>query len=180
MVFLDESGFLLGPLVRRSWSRRGETPVLHQRGRYHPKVSVIGALAVSPLGDRVRFFFRLYRDQAIESVEVVEFLRQLNQGIRAATVLLWDRSSVHRAARTRRFLLHQTNLEPFWLPAYAPELNPMEYGWSYLKMNPLANRPFRETWQLARASHRAAKLLQYRPTLLRSFIEHSPLFLDHS
>ncbi len=42
-MFLDESGMLMAPLVRRSWSVRGQTPVLRQRGRCHQKVSAIAA-----------------------------------------------------------------------------------------------------------------------------------------
>jgi len=38
----------MGPLVRRSWSPRGHTPVLHQRGGARRKVSVIEALVISP------------------------------------------------------------------------------------------------------------------------------------
>jgi hypothetical protein len=47
LVFLDESGLLLLPLVRRSWSRCGQTPVLRQVGRNRKKVSAIAALCVS-------------------------------------------------------------------------------------------------------------------------------------
>jgi hypothetical protein len=51
IAFLDETGLLMAPLVRRSWSPQGETPVLHQRGRCHKKVSVVAALCVSPSRD---------------------------------------------------------------------------------------------------------------------------------
>ena len=45
LVFLDESGFLLIPTVRRTWAPRGQTPVLYHRYR-HDKVS---AITVSPV-----------------------------------------------------------------------------------------------------------------------------------
>ncbi|MGA3263040.1 MAG: hypothetical protein ABSC47_03235, partial [Terracidiphilus sp.] len=47
LVFLDESGFLLASLVRRSGAPWGQTPVHCQRGRHHKKVSAVAALCVS-------------------------------------------------------------------------------------------------------------------------------------
>ena len=38
----------MGPLRRRTWAPRGHTPQLLQRGRSRRKVSVIGALVISP------------------------------------------------------------------------------------------------------------------------------------
>jgi hypothetical protein len=46
------------------------------------------------------------------------------------------------------------------LPAYAPELNPVECAWSYLKMNPLANRPAFDTDWLAAMTRRSTRALQ--------------------
>jgi len=45
------------------------------------------------------------------------------------------------------------HLHTFFLPAYAPELKPVKCAWSYLKMNPLANRPAFEIGQLAAMAH---------------------------
>ncbi len=60
---------------------------------------------------------------------------------------------------------------------YAPELNPVEYAWSYLKMNPLANLAAPELDVLADSARRAARSVQRKPHLLRSFLAHSPLSL---
>ncbi|HBL18139.1 MAG TPA: hypothetical protein DD417_15645 [Elusimicrobia bacterium] len=45
-MFIDETGFLMAPLVRRTWARKGHTPILRQATRSHKKVSVVGALVV--------------------------------------------------------------------------------------------------------------------------------------
>ncbi len=52
LAFIDESGFLIAPLVRRPWASRGATVVLYPRTRSQQKVSVIGALCVPPTRDR--------------------------------------------------------------------------------------------------------------------------------
>jgi len=167
----------MGPLVRRSWQPRGRTPVLVQRGRSLEKVSAIAALCVSPSRDRVRLYFRLHPKAEIGARQVIGFLRHLNQELRRPWLLLWDRLNAHRAKRTTQFVEGVDHLHTFFLPAYAPELNPVEYGWAYLKMNPLANRPAFETEELAAMTHQNARALQRNEPLLRSFLRHSPLFL---
>jgi transposase len=176
LVFLDESGLLVGPLVRRSWQPRGQTPVLLQRGRRLEKVSAIAALSVSPRPDQVRLYFRLHSNAEIRAQQIIGFLRHLDGELRGPCRLLWDRLNAHRAKRTRQFLEASEHLPPVFLPAYTPELNPVEYAWSYLKMNPLANWPAFKIEDLAAMAHRHARALQTNESLLRSFLRHSPLF----
>jgi transposase len=167
----------MGPLVRRSWQPRGQTPVLLQRGRRLEKVSALAALCVSPRRDRVRLYFRLHPNAEIGTRQVIGFLRHLNQELKGPGVLVWDRLNAHRAKRTAQFVADADHLYPFFLPAYAPELNPVEYAWGYLKMNPLANWPAFEVEDLAAITHRHARALQTNEALLRSFLRHSPLLL---
>ncbi len=168
---------LLGPLVRRTWSPRGRTPVLYQRGRHHKKVSAIAALAVSPERDRVRLYFRLHSNADIQAAHVICFLRNLDRELHDPWILIWDRLNAHRANLTTRWVAATRSLRTVFLPPYAPELNPVEYVWQYLKMNPLANLALAETEQLARVTYGYACSLQRKQALLRSFIRPSPLFL---
>jgi transposase len=92
-------------------------------------------------------------------------------------VLVWDRLNADRAKRTAQFVASVHQMHTFFLPAYAPELNPVEYAWRYLKMNLLANRPAFETKELTAMSRRHTRALQRNEPLLRSFLRHSPLFL---
>jgi len=57
-----------------------------------------------------------------------------------------------------------------YLPGYAPELNPDEYGWAYLKGNPLANYCPRDVEQL-----HAKLVLASHQDLLRSFVHATGL-----
>jgi transposase len=167
----------MGPLVRRSWQPRGQTPVLVQRGRRLEKVSAIAALCVSPRRDRVQLYFRLHPKTEVRARQVIAFLHQLNQELKGPCVLVWDRLNAHRAKRTAQFVASVHHLHTFFLPAYAPELNPVEYAWGYLKMNPLANRPTFESDELAALTRRHTRALQRDEPLLRSFLHHRPLFL---
>lgn len=180
LVFLDETGLMMAPLVRRSWSRRGQTPILSQRTRSHQKVSAIAALCIAPNRDRVQLFFRLHLNANINSLLVIDFLRQLRKQINQPLVLIWDRLQAHRAKKVQAFFQNTPNVHSVLLPPYAPELNPVEYVWSYIKLNPMANYAFFDIDTLASTARRSGRSLQRTQTLLRSFIHHSPLPLDLS
>jgi len=177
LVFLDESGFLLAPLVRRTWAPSGQTPALYQRGRHHKKVSAVAALCVSPDRDQVRLYFRLYPGKEVDTDRSIAFLKALDRELDANWCLVWDRLNAHRANKTRTYLETASRLRTFFFPSYAPELNPVEYLWSWLKMNPMANRAIHEVEPLADATRQCARSLQCNEELLRSFLHHSPLSL---
>ena len=178
LVFVDESGFMMAPLLRRTWARRGATPVLYQRGRCHQKVSAIVALCVPPERNQVRCYFRLYPNANVDTAAVLSFLRQLAAQLAGLPFfLIWDRLLAHRARAVSAFLSTGTAAGSAFLPAYAPELNPVEYVWSYLKVNPLANAAILNLEDLTTTTRHHARSLQRRDALLRSFIDHSPLSL---
>lgn len=168
---------MMAPLVRRSWSPQGQTPVLHQRTRSYKKVSAIAALCISPCRDRVHLYFRLHSDASIDKQRVVEFLRILLRQLDGPTVLVWDRLRAHRARLTQDFIQSHDTFHTYLLPAYAPELNPVENVWSYLKMNPLCNLAITDLQTLADVSRRHGRALQRKENLLRAFIRHTPLSL---
>jgi transposase len=122
-------------------------------------------------------YFRLHANRNITATEVVAFLRQLRRQLRGPLVVLWDRLRAHRAAKVQTFLTPAVRIHPVDLPPYAPELNPIEYAWGYLKGNPLANWAPLDLDSLVTGARHASRALQHRPDLLRSFIRHSPLFL---
>jgi transposase len=98
----------------------------------------------------------------------IALLREGYAPVEVARMVGVDRRSVRRwnaAFRTES------------LPAYAPELNPVEYFNAYLKMNPLANLPLFELDTLTTTARHHARALQHHEELLRSFIKHSPLSL---
>lgn len=139
MVFVDESGFLLQPLVRRTWAPVGQTPVLAESAR-RDRTSALAALALSPGRRRVRLFFRLL-DHNARAEDFVGFLHDLRLELGRRLHVVWDNLGAHRkterffqALGSRWFRFHR-------LPPYAPELNPTEHVWSTSKWGPLAGVP---------------------------------------
>lgn len=138
-MLIDESGLFLNPLVRRTWAPKGQTPILDARGRHRDKVSVIGAVSVSPVAHRLGFYFATDPDGYFTPEKVVEFLRDLLEHLRGKVVVLWDGGSNHKGPAIRKFLARNGRLRLERLPAYSPDLNPVEAVWSWLKYGKLSN-----------------------------------------
>ena len=177
LVFLDETGFLMTPLVCRTWAPRSPTPVFYQRGGSYQKLSCIGALAVPPSRSRLHFYFRLHPNQNINTDRALGFLRQLLRQVRGNLLVIWDGAGPHLARKVEAFLYRHLRLYLEYLPPYAPELNPVEYAWSYPKKNPLAHHPATALSGLAETARHSGQSLQRKTRLLRSFLDHSSLSL---
>ena len=102
VVLIDESGLLLNPLVRRSWAVRGRTPVIGGDGDHRKKVSVIGAVSVSPRARRVGLYFANRIDGYFDAREVVRFLRDLLRSLPGKVIVVWDGGPNHNGPVTRR------------------------------------------------------------------------------
>lgn len=148
LVFIDETGLLLNPLVRRSWSLIGETPVVGGDGGPRKKVSVIGAITVSSQAQRLGFHFATAVDGYCSAERVVAFLRDLLRRLRGKVVVVWDGGSNHRGPVIRAFLKKNPRLRVERLPAYAPDLNPVEVVWSWLKWGRLCQGVPEDVYQL--------------------------------
>jgi transposase len=176
LVFLDESGFMLTPTVRRTWAPRGSKPVLDCWDR-RDRVSAISALTVSPKARRLNLFFDLLPDNAnVHAEDVVDFLRQLKRHLGGGFTVLWDGSNVHWKSRVvRSYLAEHPEIVAETLPAYAPEINPDELVWGWTKYGRLSNLAAADTDWLR--DHVIGELvhLQDRPDLLQSFIDKSEL-----
>jgi len=176
IVFIDETGFLMHPLVRRTWALRGCTPLLKHRTRHHRKVSCIGGLSISPRRRHLEWYLKFHTDSSIRQAEVIAFLADLLHHLRGAVILVWDRLNAHRGKLVRQWLARRPRVQVEFLPPYAPELNPNEYGWTNLKGGPtLANACPEDIRQLSALVVRAVRERRRRPALLKSFVRATKL-----
>jgi len=173
--FLDESGLLMAPLVRRTWAPRGQTPILRQRTRSRDKVSAVGVVTISPRRRRLGLYVALYPNANINAPVLVGFLRALRRHVRGPLILIWDRLKVHRARIMQAFLDRCPQIHPVPLPPCAPELNAVEYVWRYLKGNPLANYAPTDAFELARTAVRHTRAMAGKQRLLRGFVRATGL-----
>lgn len=140
---------------------------------------MIAGLVISECRGQVRFVFRLHQDCSVNGPKAATFLRQVGLAIPGPIIVVWDRLNAHRSKVVRAFVARRHRFHLELLPPYAPELNPVEYAWCWLKTNPLANYAPKDAAELARTARRQGHRLKRRSHLLWSFIDHSPLSLRH-
>jgi len=139
LIFIDESGFMLTPTVRRTWAPIGCTPLI----RHHyanDRLSVISGISVSPTRTRLGLFGMFFWDN-IAQQEVVAFLLEVLRHLRGQVIALLDNGSIHKGAPLRQLCRSYPRLHVQYFPGYAPELNPDEAVWALLKGKLANGRP---------------------------------------
>jgi transposase len=134
IVFADQSGFYLLPIVVRTYAPVGKTPILKEKlSRDH-----LSAMSAITLEGKL---YMKEQDRAFKAEDVVRFLRHLLRQTPGKLLVIWDGSPIHRGGAVKDFLSsgasRRLNLEQ--LPAYAPDLNPDEGIWKHLKCVELKN-----------------------------------------
>ena len=156
------------PVVVRTWAPKGKTPTVRHTFNWS-KLSVVGAVT-----DDGRVYQNTY-EHAIRSPQFVAFLEHLLRHIEGPIVLVVDRSPIHRSKVVRASLERNPRLSLEFLPTYAPECNPTEWLWAYVKRRSLGNLCARTLAELRGAWWRALARLRLRPELVRSFFAASAI-----
>jgi transposase len=175
LVVLDESGFLMAPLVRRTLAPRGCTPILIQPGGHHHKVSTIAALSLAPRRQRLGLYFHTHLNTAINNHGVADFLRHLLRHLPGPVIVLWDRAKIHQGPGIREVQADYPRLQFESFPTYAPELNPVEFLWNHLKWHRLCNSVADNILHLDDILCEELYDIYYDPYRLRSFYDSSQL-----
>ena len=175
IFLIDECGLLLAPLVRRTLAPRGSTPIMKRRGRHREKVSVIAAVGMSPKLRRMSLHFQTFPREYINHEKAADFLQLLLRHTRGKIIVVWDNGNMHRGEAIRRILSKTRRLHLESLPPYAPDCNPVEFLWKYIKYDCMPNfcpNDVRDTDREAKTHlNRAAKNSQK----IRSFVNQSEL-----
>ena len=112
----------------------------------------------------------LVRERAYKSPDVVRFLKHVLRHIPGKLLVIWDGSPIHRGQPVKDFLAQggakRIHLEQF--PGYAPELNPDEGIWNYLKRVELRNVCCRDLQHLRRELRLATARLRHKRHVIRS------------
>jgi hypothetical protein len=178
LVFFDESGISLIPPVRRTWSQRGRTPILRHRMAWK-RASMAAALGYRPDGTKARLCFHLQADRYDTDtlIGVLDQLKGFYAGQRV--VLLWDGLSAHWSHKMRAHLALQHDwLTVERLPAYAPELNPVEGLWANLKGAELANFAGDTVAEVADQAQHGIQRVCDSDSLVVGFLAHTGLSLN--
>jgi transposase len=162
---VDESGFYLLPGMVRTYAPVGQTPVLRvPLSRDH--LSVIAGLTLEG-----RLLVQM-QEQAYQGPAIVGYLQHLLRQVRGKLLVLWDGAPIHRCQAVKDFLAagaaERLHLER--LPAYAPEVNPTEGVWHYLKHVELKNVVCRTLTEVRQCLGRAVGRVRLKTKALRGFL----------
>lgn len=160
------------PPVRRTWAPVGHTPLHHHHYR-RDRISVIGGLSVSPERRRLGLYFRLH-PKNISQDEVYDFLWYLLRHLRGHVIVIWDGAAIHDPKSLQEFCRKYPRLHLERLPAYAPQLNPIEAAWHAAK-HPLANGRPEDINALARALLSSLRNVRASQPTLRGCVAQSEL-----
>ena len=152
--FQDEARFGQQGSLARVWARRGSRPrAVKQTGYEWLYVSA----AVCPASGESVGLLSPYVDGQIMSIFLCQLSQQLPKHVHA--VLLWDQAGFHKSKE----LGVPKNITVIELPAYSPELNPVENLWQYLRIHYWSNRSYAnydhlrltacDAWQAACLDH---------------------------
>ena len=184
ICFEDEAGQTLRPAKARTWAPRGHTPVVTVSGKGSGRVSVAGLACYRP-GERSRLFYRVRTHRgrkgerrSMSEADYASLVTAAHTQLHAPVILVWDNLNTHISAAMRAFIAaHPDWLTVARLPAYAPDLNPVEGAWANMK-NGLGNLAASDVDQLAAIVKNRLKSIQYRPALIDGFLAQTGLILE--
>ena len=128
VVYGDESGFCLSPIVPYLWQPKGKTVGLPAKA-HSRRLNVLGFLSRQS---------RLHSFQAQERITaqfVVNSIEAWLPSLSGPTVLVLDNATVHRAklVQAKRREWKRKGLRLLFLPPYCPHLNLIENLWRHIK-----------------------------------------------
>jgi transposase len=166
---------MMSPTIRRTFAPRGSTPV-NKIVDPHGRVSVIGAITVSPKQTHLGFRYYVLADNInFRGPSIVEFLRQLRVQLCGPMTIVWDQIIIHSSDVVVAYLKTAPEIASEFFPPYAPELNPVDRVWFYLKYDRLPNYTPPTLAKLRSSVESEIMRIQRQPDLLRSFIRQSEL-----
>lgn len=163
IYFWDESGFRADAVQGKTWGMRGHTPIVELPGN---RQSISAASAVNAKG---AFWFVTYKGGMTAEL-FVALLKHMMRWRRKPLFLVLDSLPAHKAKMVRDYV-ESTNgkMELHFLPGYAPELNPDELVWNYVKRTGTAKSPLAFGELLQDRIDADLQAVQADPALVRSF-----------
>ncbi len=163
IFFLDEAGFQSDPPLARTYGLKGKTPVVKTSGQ-RQSINVISAVNA-----RGEFWAATY-DGKLNAESFVLFLQNFMKGRPGKIFLVVDGHPSHTAKAVTHYVGSlEGRLELHRLPAYAPDLNPDEYVWSYMKKNGVSKKPLKQNEALRKRVEEDLVKIKSDRRLVRSF-----------
>jgi transposase len=169
LYFSDEAGVRSDFHAGTTWALKGQTPIVPATGQ---RFGMNLISAISPRGD----FRFMTVEGRMNAEKFIEFLKRLIHNAPHPVFLVVDRHPSHRAKKVLAFVRStEGRLRLFFLPPYAPDLNPDEHVWNHLKNHGVGKQAIRSRDQFRKVVLGHMRSLQRLPDLIRSFFRDSHL-----
>lgn len=163
IFFLDEAGFQSDPPLGRTYGLKGKTPVVTTSGQ-RQSLNVISAVNA-----RGQFWAATYSGK-LNAESFVVFLQNFMRCQRGKVLLVVDGHPAHKAKSVQSYVQSlKGRLELHLLPPYAPDLNPDEFVWSYMKANGVSKKPLKQNESLQKRIEEDLNKVKNDRKLVRSF-----------
>lgn len=164
IFFLDEAGVRSDQVLGRTWGEKGKTPEVPTSGQRQ------AINAISAINARGAFWYEVYAGRFNATRFRDEFLKSFMRRRRRPVMLIVDGHPSHRAKMIADYVKQlKGRLELYFLPGYAPELNPDEFVWNYVKHEGTSKKPLKRNESLRERVEGDLADIKRRPALVRSF-----------
>ena len=163
IFFWDESGFRADAAQGKTWGVKGQTPIISVPGT---RQSVSAASAVNAKGG---FWCATYKG-GMNAELFIALLKAMMFRRKKPVLLILDSLPAHKAKIVEDYVAStEGKLEFHFLPGYAPELNPDEMVWNYMKRTGPARKPLAKGESLHDRIEVELQQIQENRALVRSF-----------
>ena len=167
----DETGIEADNYVAKGFAPKGKTPVVRLSGS--PARTRINMISAITNQGKVRFM--LY-DEKMHAGVFIKFLKRLVNDTPRKVFLIVDNLKVHHSKPVKQWLAKENvknRIELFYLPSYAPDLNPDERLNSDLKYQIHSGLVSRTKEQVKSKVRSTMKIIQNRPERVKKYF-HDP------
>jgi len=165
IFFSDEAGFQSDPVLGRTYGLKGHTPVVATSGQ-RQSLNVISAINA-----RGEFWAVTYSGK-LNAESFVAFLQNFVESQPGKIFLVVDGHPAHKANLVKDYIQSLNGrLELHFLPPYAPDLNPDEFVWSYMKNNGVSKKPLKKNESLQARIDQDLNGIKCNRKLVQSFFK---------
>ena len=162
----DETGIQNNAYNAKGFSPKGKAPVVRLNAK-KTRINMISAVT-----NRGTVRFMIYQETMTAKV-LITFMSRLIKDTDRNVFLILDNLRVHHGKKVTTWLeANREKIKVFYLPPYAPELNPDEYLNGDLKCRVRSGLPARSHSDLTRKTRSFMKTLQKRPQHVKNYFKH--------
>ena len=167
VFWLDEASIRSDDPLMRTWGLKGQTPTVNTSGQRQ------GVSAISAISNSGGFWYKVYTERFNADV-FIECLKDLIENRKKPVFIITDGHPVHKSKKVKNFIKDLKGmLSIFILPPYAPDLNPDELVWNYIRQIGTARTPLKKGESLFLRTFIDLELIAQNKELVKSFFKNS-------